>query len=365
MSTLGVVCAAGGTGGHIYPMLAAIDALRAHTPVDPVWLCSQRPIDATVLTGAGQTPTPIPARPLTPKSLASLAWNWGRAVRESREALRALRARTGRVAMLTTGGFVSAPAAQAARLEGVPIVLLAMDAIPGKASRFVARRATRRLAVYDLHGYEQVGPVVRAEALPTLDPSEARARLGLDPALPTWLITGGSQGARTLNELALTLARAHPGVLSGWQVLHQVGSDDEASVRSAWEALGVRAVVRALVRPMGDAWAAADLALCRAGAGTVAELWAARVPSVLLPYPFHADQHQSANARPLVEVGGARLHTDRLGGEENLADAGVSLLELLGGSENRAEMRAGLESLPVPGGAARVAAALVECATSS
>lgn len=359
---LGVIYAAGGSGGHIYPMLAVEETLRAEHDTDAVWLCSERTIDADVLNAAGREHTPIPARQAarSPKALASLAWNWGGAVRAARTAIADLRDRTDRIVMLTTGGFVSAPAAQAAQREGVPIVVLALDAIPGRASRFVARRAAALLSVYELSRYQNVGPVVRSSARATLEPAEARAQFGLDPGRPVLLITGGSQGAQSINNLALALTQAHRGVFDRWQIIHQTGRADEDRVRARYDTLGIRCAVAPLLDPVGTALAAADLALTRAGAGTVAELWAARLPAVLMPYPYHRDQHQAANAAPLV--GGGILRTDRVDPAKNLAEAGQSVLKLMQTPDNLAAMRAALEALPEADGAERVATVLASIA---
>ena len=359
---LGIVYAAGGSGGHIYPMLAVDEALRTQHAADAVWICSERAIDAEVLTAAAREPVPIPARQAAraPKALASLAWNWGRAVRESRAAIVELRERTDRLVMLTTGGFVSAPAAQAAQREYVPIAMLALDAIPGRASRFVAHRAAALLSVYDLPTYQHVGPVVRTSARATLAPAHAREALRLDPNRPTLLITGGSQGAQSINNLAIAFTEAHREVFNHWQIIHQTGRADEDRVRAHYDQFGIASVVAPLLNPVGTALAAADLALTRAGAGTVAELWAARLPAVLMPYPYHRDQHHAANAAPLV--GGGILRTDRIDPARHLAEAGQSLLDLMSTPDNLASMRGALEQLPSADGAERVAKILAALA---
>ncbi|MEM7621914.1 MAG: glycosyltransferase, partial [Planctomycetota bacterium] len=191
-----IVFAAGGTGGHIAPGIALAESLRAasstHHPA-PVAICSDRPIDARVLGAAVDTGVigafvPIPARPLarSPKKLIALAMRWGPSVRLARNAIRSARKAAPSVplVLVTTGGFVAPPAVQAARVEGIPVVLINLDATPGKAGRFIARRAALRLdaaldAALDPNtarrtGYTPIPPLVRETAMARVPAEKAR-----------------------------------------------------------------------------------------------------------------------------------------------------------------------------------------------
>jgi UDP-N-acetylglucosamine--N-acetylmuramyl-(pentapeptide) pyrophosphoryl-undecaprenol N-acetylglucosamine transferase len=155
----------------------------------------------------------------------------------------------------------------------------------------------------------------------------------------------------------------HADLLAGWQVIHQCGKGgDEDDVRYAYEASSVRAHVTAFLDPMGPAWGAADLAVSRAGAGSVGEAWANRVPTVFMPYPFHKDQHQKRNAAVLVDAGGAVVARDRIEAVANVeGEAGSALLELLADDGGvRGRMRAALEGLGATDGAARAARVIQE-----
>ena len=337
-----VLLIGGGTGGHIYPLLAAAERLRMGDPVRLVAVCSDRTVDGAVLDpvlarGELDAVLPIPARPLlaSPRGLLALARSWGPSVRAVRREIERAR---GPVAALSTGGFVAVPAARACRGLGVPLALVALDVPPGKATRLLARRADERLnaSPVDLSGWTRVGPIVRTAALAGPDPAAARTALGLDPARRTLVVFGGSQGARTVNRFVRAFLDRHADDLAraGWQVLHQTGAHAEPAPESPNRS--VRTVE--FIDRVGDAWTAADLVLSRAGAGAVAEATLARRPCVFMPYPFHADDHQRRNAEELVAAGAAIVFDDRREPEANLAAHGPALLEMLSDPDRLDEM---------------------------
>ncbi|MDX2146615.1 MAG: UDP-N-acetylglucosamine--N-acetylmuramyl-(pentapeptide) pyrophosphoryl-undecaprenol N-acetylglucosamine transferase [Planctomycetota bacterium] len=355
-----ILFAGGGTGGHLFPALAIDEALRslrnsntdlATRQTASRFLCSERPIDAKILSEAGVEFSPIPAAPfgIKPRALYRFISNWGLSVRTAREHIRRAKRDAQRVHVVAMGGFVAAPCAQAARVEGVPLTLINLDAVPGKANLWIARRARRIVSTAPTaQGWREIGPLLRAAALAPDSPAACRALLGLKPDAPTLLVTGGSLGARSLNQfmLALTRASASPEgefarSLHGWQVIHQTGRDaDLVELRQAYAAAGVASHVAEFLNPIGVAWGAADFAVCRAGAGSVAEVAANRVPALFLPYPFHKDQHQVRNAERLVSAGAASLSTDHIDPAANLRHAGTLLLKALLSPDQRARMRA-------------------------
>src|SRR5205085_11855729 len=156
---------------------------------------------------------------------------------------------------------------------------------------------------------------------------EAAGRLGLDPQLNALVVTGASQGAQTVNDAVIEMLG---GVtLRGWQILHLAGRDHALSVRTAYRELPVPSRVIDFTPAMADVWAVADLAISRSGASSCAELTACGVPSVLMPYPFHKDQHQRLNAKVLADAGAAVLiddQKDRRKNAEALRPAVESLL---------------------------------------
>lgn len=380
------IFAGGGTGGHLFPGLAVAERIRERLGerAEMLFLCSRRPIDRSILEREGASFTPVPAAPpgLGPRAMWRFVRGWGPSLREGRSVVRSARKAGRRVVVVTTGGFVAAPIVQAARVEKCPVVMLNLDAVPGRANRWIARHACRVHSTVALEGgarlrtkaqVEVVPPIVRRAALARGSPASCRESFGLDPATPTLLVTGGSQGAASINEFMEAFAGQRGESLRGWQVLHQTGGsgsvtpgeEDGATQRAvvavedAYREAGVRARVVAFVGEMGRAWGAAELCVCRAGAGNVAEAWATRTPCVFMPYPYHRDEHQRLNAQPLAAKGAAMLVRDAIGPEANMEEAGRVLGELLGDAAARARMVQALVGLGPADGAERVASGVV------
>ena len=388
MSTHSFIFAGGGTGGHLYPGLAIggeLCALAAEAggTARCLYVCSNRPLDAKILGAAGVEFVASPASPLSlrPRGVVKFLRTWGRSVREARAVIRGEREKYGAVTVVAMGGFVAAPVVQAARAERVRILLVNLDAVPGKANRLIARHALRkplglgafsaaRVDARFARDWVTVPPIVRREVMMPRDRAACCARLGLDPARPVLMVTGGSQGARSVNEFVTGFARSIAGnaVLhaGGWQVLHQTGKDADVEAAAAYREAGIDAVTCAFSEQMGDWWGAAGegggggLAIARSGAGNVAEVWATCTPTLFLPYPFHKDDHQKHNARPLVDAGGAVLCTDLVSAEANLREHAGTLAGLMGDPSRRVAMRNALTALGPADGAARLARVLWE-----
>ncbi|WP_082557142.1 undecaprenyldiphospho-muramoylpentapeptide beta-N-acetylglucosaminyltransferase [Modestobacter sp. Leaf380] len=312
-----VVLAGGGTGGHIEPMLALADALvrRTDTPGGPprvTCLGTARGMETRLVPARGHTlrlipPVPLPRKP-TP-DLLRVPGRVRRAVSETRALLRELEADV----VVGFGGYVALPVYLAARREGVPFVVHEQNPLPGLANR-VGARVAARVAVTTpgtpLRGAEHVGMPLRP-AITGLDRAglraEARAHFGLDADRPTLLVFGGSQGARSLNTAATAAADALTA--AGVQVLHARGpKNTEVAVPERPAGSAPYVVVDYLER-MDLAYAAADLALCRSGAVSVAELSAVGLPGAFVPLPI-GNGEQRRNALPVVEAGGGLLVDD-------------------------------------------------------
>jgi UDP-N-acetylglucosamine--N-acetylmuramyl-(pentapeptide) pyrophosphoryl-undecaprenol N-acetylglucosamine transferase len=308
-----VLLAGGGTAGHTSPLLATADALRRLEPdVEITCLGTARGLETRVVPEAGYpleliAPVPLPRRPNA--DLLKLPARLRGAVREAVAVLD----RTGAEVVVGYGGYVSMPAYLAARRRKVPIVLHEQNAVPGLANKAGARIA-RRVAVSfpgtPLPKAEYVGLPLR-RMIATLDRAalrdEARRFFDLDPDLPTLLVTGGSQGARRLNEAVSGASAALAG--AGVQVLHVVGPQGEAQPHGGVEPSEVPYVVVPFVDRMDLAYAAADLVLSRAGANSVIEAAAVGLPAVFVPLPI-GNGEQEHNARPVADAGGALLVPD-------------------------------------------------------
>jgi len=303
-----VLLAGGGTAGHTSPLLATADALRRLDPdVEIVCVGTPRGLENTVVPAAGYplehiSPVPLPRRPSG--ELARVPGRLRGAMREARSVLE----RTRPDVVVGYGGYVSVPVYLAARRR-MPIVVHEQNALPGLANRVGARLA-RRVAVSfpdtRLPHAEYVGLPLR-RMISTLDRAalrgEARAFFGLDPDRPTLLVTGGSQGARNLNN-AVSGAAATLGE-AGVQVLHVVGPQGEATPVET----DVPYIVVPFVDRMDLAYAAADVVVCRAGASSVSEAAAVGLPAVFVPLPI-GNGEQEHNAAPVVAAGGGLLVSD-------------------------------------------------------
>jgi UDP-N-acetylglucosamine--N-acetylmuramyl-(pentapeptide) pyrophosphoryl-undecaprenol N-acetylglucosamine transferase len=301
-----VLLAGGGTAGHTSPLLATADALRRIDPeVEVTCLGTPRGLENRVVPEAGYPLELIPPVPLPRRVNADLF----RVPARLRAAVRATSAVLDRVrpdVVVGYGGYVSVPAYLAARRRGIPVVVHEQNARPGYGNK-VGARVARRVAVSfpdtPLRDAEYVGLPLR-RMIATLDRAaqraEALAFFGLEDR-PTLVVTGGSQGARSLNEAVTAAAPALDE--AGVQVLHVVGPKNELpEARPGYVPLGY-------VDRMDLALAAADLMVCRAGANSVIEAAAVGLPAVFVPLP-HGNGEQELNARPVVDAGGALLVAD-------------------------------------------------------
>ncbi|WP_138735188.1 undecaprenyldiphospho-muramoylpentapeptide beta-N-acetylglucosaminyltransferase [Modestobacter excelsi] len=311
-----VVLAGGGTGGHIEPMLALADALTrrsvAGTPPRITCLGTARGMETRLVPARGYDlrlipPVPLPRKP-TPDLLRVPGRVW-RAVADTRALLTEL----GADVVVGFGGYVALPAYLAARRAGVPVVVHEQNALPGLANRIGARVAARVAVTVPgtrLHGAVQVGMPLRTSITGLDRPArraEARAAFGLDADRPTLLVFGGSQGAASLNRVAAAAADALTA--AGVQVLHARGPKNTDVTVPARPAGAAPYVVVDYLERMDLAYAAADLALCRSGAVTVAELSAVGLPGAFVPLPI-GNGEQRLNAVPVVEAGGGLLVDD-------------------------------------------------------
>lgn len=301
-----VLILAGGTGGHVFPALAVADELRARG-VPVVWMGTRRGLEAEIVPARGIRAELLSVRGLRGTGLVRLVtapWVLSAALAAALRIVRRERPR----AVLGMGGFAAGPGGLAAWLLRRPLVVHEQNAVAGLTNRVLARFARRVLCSFpgtfgDALGAVVVGNPVRREIASLPSPRERLA--GRSGALRL-LVLGGSQGALSLNRIV-------PAALSGLAsdeavaVRHQAGHRTLEEARQAYRDAGVDARVEAFIEDMAEAYGWADLVVGRAGALTVAELAAAGVGSVLVPYPHAVDDHQRRNAAWLVDVGAAVL----------------------------------------------------------
>lgn len=306
-----VLLAGGGTAGHTSPLLATADALRRHDPDLVVTaLGTARGVETRVVPEAGYPLELVPPVPLPRRPNADLLRTPGRVFAARRAALEVVD-RIRPDVVVGFGGYVSVPAYLAARTRKLPLVVHEGNALPGMANKLGARFTTHVATSFPdtpLPHATYVGLPIR-RMIATLDRAalraEARAFFGLDADAPTLLVTGGSQGARRINEAVLGAADALAA--AGVQVLHVVGPKNEvAAPREGAPAYRVLPYVDR----MDLAYAAADAVLCRSGSNTVTEVAGVGLPAVFVPLPI-GNGEQALNARPVVDAGGGLMVADQ------------------------------------------------------
>jgi UDP-N-acetylglucosamine--N-acetylmuramyl-(pentapeptide) pyrophosphoryl-undecaprenol N-acetylglucosamine transferase len=351
--------AGGGTGGHAYPSITVGEELRASRQADLVYYGTDHGPEHTLAEAASIRFRGIPASQVRggPKRMVTGGMNLLRGKRRMSAYIREDRP----AALFATGGYAAAPVGWAAHQQQVPMLLFLPDVHPGWAVRFLGRYATKVACSVDAATRSLPADKTVVTGYPVRPQfhhatrEEGRARFGLDAALPTLLVTGGSLGARAINE---TIARALPRLLEGAQVLHICGRTEEAWLTEARarlpEAQRDRYHLHAYTEDMAWAMAASDLAVTRAGASTLGELPIAGLPAIVIPGGF---SDQQLNATYLEERGAAvALAPDALDGLEAVT------LRLLDDPKTRGRMAEAMRCLAQPDAAARLADLMEEMA---
>lgn len=297
MKPMTFVVACGGTGGHVFPGLVVARELSRRGHEVDVWF-SGRDIEASTL---GSWDGPVFSTGARQLSLRTLPHTC-RSFFKCSAALKRKRPD----ALLAMGSYSSLPPVIAARVQGVPVVLHEANAVPGKAVEFLSRLAVLTATSFDETAKWLPGRTVRKTGLPVRGDLAGQPRLdGVPEGVFTVLVTGGSQGARRVNELASqAMCLLKQAGVDDFYVIHQTGAADLQRVQRAYEAAAVPARVSAFIKEMGRAYATADLVICRAGASTCFELCLLGKPALLIPLPSAVRNHQHLNAAALVRGGG-------------------------------------------------------------
>jgi UDP-N-acetylglucosamine--N-acetylmuramyl-(pentapeptide) pyrophosphoryl-undecaprenol N-acetylglucosamine transferase len=350
---------AGGTGGHVFPALATARVLQRRG-YDIVWLGTQRGIESRLVPEAGIPVEWLSVSGLRGKGFATLLVAPVRLAVALFQALRAVRKHKPSV-VLGAGGFASGPGGVAAWLLRRPLVVHEQNAVAGMTNRILARLANRVLEGFPGSfgrrvSAEHVGNPVRPE-IAAVPPPERRyaARAGR----ARLLVFGGSQGAARLNAVVPAALAELPAALRP-EVIHQTGRHGYDETVAAYRSRGIEADVRPFIDDMAGAYGWADLAVCRAGALTIAELAAAGVPAVLVPFPAAVDDHQTRNAEHVVRAAAAVLLPER---ELTPVSLAATLRELLeAGRPRLAQMAAAARRAAIVDADERLAEACVAAA---
>lgn len=342
-----IAIACGGTGGHLFPGLAVAEELLDRR-CEVTLLVSPKEVDQQAVKSAvGCEVVVLPAVGLTKGRVLGFAGGFMKSWRAARRVFRERRP----AAVLAMGGFTSAPPVLAGKSMGIPTFLHESNTLPGRANRWLARFVDRAFV-----GFSETAPRLRhpfvsvtgtpvRPAFQSSDEGACRLALGLSPRQPVLLVQGGSQGAHRINEWTL---ESLPRILERvpeLQIIHLTGAQDAAMVKSFYETQPCRTVVLPFLTEMELALGAATVSVSRAGASSLAELAAMRLPAILVPYPHAVDDHQYWNAKAYEANGAAIVLSEKTSSAASLAEA---VFTLVPDQNRRQAMRRALEHWDTP-----------------
>jgi UDP-N-acetylglucosamine--N-acetylmuramyl-(pentapeptide) pyrophosphoryl-undecaprenol N-acetylglucosamine transferase len=349
VDSLKLVVAGGGTGGHLFPALAIADEFaRRHPDADITFVGTQRGIESRIVPNRGYRLELIDVVPFYRRQIIkNLAFPW-KLLRSLNQCLTLLKRHNPQL-VIGTGGYVSGPVLFAAYLRRIPRAIQEQNAFPGWTTRMVAPRVQQvHLAFNEAFKHLRTRAKVSVHGNPVQSASDDPSRQevirgwGLNPDLPTVLVTGGSQGARSVNQALKPIV---PKLLSMANLIWQTGRHPEVADITPPESVPGKIRIQEFFDPMNQAYAAVDLAVSRSGALTIAELTLRGIPAILIPYPHAAAGHQQWNAQALVDAGGARMILDTdLRGDILL----TTITEILSDPDKLTTMSRGMKSLAKP-----------------
>jgi UDP-N-acetylglucosamine--N-acetylmuramyl-(pentapeptide) pyrophosphoryl-undecaprenol N-acetylglucosamine transferase len=352
-----IIIAGGGTGGHVFPALAIKQALVSRVPnIQVIFAGTKHGLEASILPREGErfellwisgfSRTHMLRNLLLPVKLLVSFLQCAVLLAKFRPHV-----------VVGTGGYVMGPVLWTAQLAGIPTILQEQNSLPGYTTRRLSAQA-KAVCV----AFAEAGPFLKANRIEitgnplrasfkTVDRTTARQEWDLDHSRPTLLVFGGSAGAKSINQ---TIAKSISALTTSYNLIWQTGKSglpldvDQTAIGDAQQAK--RLIVRDFIHNMPSAYAVSDLAICRSGAMTLAELAMAGVPAILVPYPFATDDHQTANAKSVADKGAAILIRDANFTSEALLSAMASLT-----MEQRQSMSARMASLARPDAALKIA----------
>jgi UDP-N-acetylglucosamine--N-acetylmuramyl-(pentapeptide) pyrophosphoryl-undecaprenol N-acetylglucosamine transferase len=359
--------AGGGTGGHIYPAVAVAESIVKLEPEAKIHLfVSSRDIDSQVLTPTGLKYTRLPARGFSarPDELIIFCTSFVKSCRIAKRAI----SESKNAVVIGTGGFVAAPVCFAAHKLKVPVVLLNVDSVPGRANKIVGRWADEIFVQFD----ETAQYFARNKAAVSIvgcplrsgfanpEPAKAIEQLGLRKDKKILLITGASSGSENINDAVCSLLEKLSAFANDWQIVHLAGRSNFEDVRRRYVDAEIGYKVLDYCDDMPNLLAAADLVVGRSGAVSVAEYAAAAVPSICMPYPYHKDRHQYLNAEKLVEAGAAIIVDDLPQRKDTAQGLWSELEELMKDEEKRQQMKGNCAAVAKKDAAPKIAEKLLK-----
>ena len=337
--------AGGGTGGHIYPAIAVAERVAELEPEAKIhFFVSTRDIDSQILTQTKFEYTKLPAKGFSvrPDRLidfcSGFVKSWRIAKKEITESKDAV--------VIGVGGFVAAPVCLAAHRLKVPVVLLNVDIVPGRASKIIGGWADEIFVQFEETGryFAHSGAAVQVVGCPLRSgfsnpqPDKAKRELGLDENKKILVITGASSGSENINDAVCLLLEKLDAAADDWQIVHLAGVSNYEKVGQMYADAKIGHRVLRYYDDMPNLLSAADLVVGRSGAVSVAEYAAAGAASICMPYPYHKDKHQYLNAGKLVEAGAAVIVDDLPERKETAQRLWAELEELMKDEKKREKM---------------------------
>ncbi len=359
--------AGGGTGGHIYPAVAVAEQIAKIQPTAKIhFFCSSRSIDEQILGRTGFEYTQLAAKVFSvrPGKLISFCSSFLASYKIAKEVI----AKSKDTVVIGVGGFVSGPICLAAHKCKVPIMLLNVDIVPGRANKIISRWADEIFVQFEetVQYFAHKSAKVNVVGCPLRsgfgnpEPNKATEQLGLEKNKKTLLITGASSGSENINKAVCSLSGKLDAFADDWQIVHLAGRGNFEKVKSQYSNAKISNKVLGYFDDMPNLLAAADLVIGRSGAVSVAEFAAAGTPSICMPYPYHRDRHQYLNAGKLVEAGAAII-VDDLPDEKDRAEwLWEELEDLMKGQKKRQEMKRSCEAIAKKEASLKVAEKLVK-----
>lgn len=346
---MNIIIAGGGTGGHLYPGIAVAEEFEGR-PLDGgvkiqkdniVFAGTEHGIEAKVIPREGYPIRFLRAEGLVGKSIlkkAKASFLFLLSIRDSLKIIRSIKPDI----VIGVGGYASVGMVLAAHFKGIPTMILEQNSVPGSANRFLSKFVDAIAVTYqestDFFPHYKTyltGNPVRKGMLAT-DKEKAYSIFPIEKDRFTIFVFGGSSGARSINYFIVEALRHLTDLRKNIQFLHQTGQRDYDEVREAYLRLGFSGVVTPYIYQMAEAYAISDIVVSRAGATTLSEITITGKPSILIPYPYAAANHQEYNARKLEDMGAARLILEKDLNGEKLAS---SIRELYENKEMRIEMQ--------------------------
>ncbi len=362
------IFAGGGTGGHIYPSIAIAEQIRLTDPNAQIhFFCSERKIDTQILEKTDFKFTRLPATGFSKnpaklmRFIVSFFNSWAIAKK--------IIAQNENTIVIGAGGFVAAPACLAGYKLKKTVVLINVDAAPGKANKLIARFSKKIFTQFDdtAQYFGKHKNKVTALGCPLRtsfnnpDPNKAKSELALDANKKILLITGASSGSQSINEAIFLLLERLADFANDWQIVHLTGQAGFTQAETKYANAKIEHKILKYYDDMAGLLSAADLVIARSGAVSIAEFTAASLPSICMPYPHHKDRHQYLNAANLVQTGAAIIVDDPPDVKDRAKWLWQELTNLLTNEQNLKKMKTACEHIANPNATQKIAQAIMTC----